>query len=135
ERRAGMPLMELRRISVSFAGRPVLAGVDFRVDPGDAVAILGENGSGKSTLLRAATGLITPDSGAAHLFGVNVNTRSRVPWHRIGYVPQRVLPPTGMPATAAEVVRTGLLATPWLRNPRPGEAVRGALRAVGLAHR
>lgn len=127
--------MELRSIAVSFNTRPVLQGVNFKVNAGDVVAILGENGSGKSTLLRAATGLITPTSGTAHLFGVPVGTRAKVPWHKIGYVPQRILAPAGMPATAAEVVSTGLLSSPWLRNPRPGKSVRRALAAVGLDDR
>ena len=130
-----MPLMEIRNLAVSFDGRPVLRGVNFRVRPGDVVAILGENGSGKSTLLRAATGLITPDAGSAKLFGVDVSRRSRVPWHKLGYVPQRILAPAAIPATAAEVVRTGLLSTPWLRNPRAGRSVREALATVGLEHR
>src|SRR5699024_6447159 len=103
----------------------------FKVNAGDVVAILGENGSGKSTLLRAATGLIVPASGTAHLFGVPVGTRAKIPWHKIGYVPQRILAPAGMPATAAEVVSTGLLTTPWLRNPGTGGSVRRALAAVG----
>lgn len=130
-----MPLMELRDIGVSFDSRTVLQQVNFKVNAGDVVAILGENGSGKSTLLRAATGLISPSAGSAHLFGVPVSARSKVPWGKLGYVPQRILAPAGMPATASEVVRTGLLSSPWLRNPRAGSAVTRALAAVGLQHR
>jgi len=130
-----MPLMELRDIGVSFDSRPVLQHVNFKVNAGDVVAILGENGSGKSTLLRAATGLLAPSSGSAYLFGVPVSARSKVPWRKLGYVPQRILAPAGMPATASEVVRTGLLSSPWLRNPRAGSAVKRALAAVGLQHR
>lgn len=130
-----MPLMHLDNISVAFDGRPVLQGINLRVRAGDVLAILGENGSGKSTLLRTATGLISPATGTARLFGVDVAKRGKVPWHRIGYVPQRILAPAAIPATAAEVVRTGLLTRPWLRNPRPGRAVQRALKDVGLAHR
>src|SRR5699024_11257206 len=100
-----MPLMELRDIGVSFDSRTVLQQVNFKVNAGDVVAILGENGSGKSTLLRAATGLISPSAGSAHLFGVPVSARSKVPWGKLGYVPQRILAPAGMPATASEVDR------------------------------
>lgn len=128
-----MPLMELDDIAVAFDGRTVLDGVDLRVGRGDALAILGENGSGKSTTLRGAIGLLTPVRGKSRLFGVDVSQRSKVPWNRIGYVPQRILAPSGIPATAAEVVRTGLLRSPWLRNPR-GD-VMAALAAVGLENR
>jgi len=130
-----MPLMELRDIAVAFGDREVLHSINLTVRGGDVLAILGENGSGKSTLVRAATGLIAPSAGRARLFGVDVAHRARVPWGRIGYVPQRILAPTGMPVTAAEVVRTGLLSVPWLRNPRRGRAVQGALAAVGLEDR
>lgn len=130
-----MPLMELRDVAVSFGDRNVLTSVNFRVNAGDAVAVLGENGSGKSTLLRAATGLVPTGSGTARLFGVDVTRRTRVPWKRIGYVPQRILAPSGIPTTAAEVVRTGLLAPPLLRNPRADARVLGALAAVGLDRR
>lgn len=128
-----MPLMHLDDIAIAFDGRAVLNGVNLKIHRGDAIAILGENGSGKSTMLRAATGLLTPTRGRARLFGTDVAHRSKVPWGRIGYVPQRILAPSGIPATAAEVVRTGLLRTPWLRNPR-GD-VMAALAAVGLEHR
>lgn len=130
-----MPLMEIRDLKVSFDGRPVLTGVNLTVRPGDVLAILGENGSGKSTLLRAATGLITPDEGSASLFGVPTSRRRRLPWHRLGYVPQRILAPASMPATAAEVVRSGLVFAPWLRTPPVNRRITAALDAVGMAHR
>src|SRR5690625_7304875 len=107
-----MPLMELRDIGVSFDSRTVLQQVNFKVNAGDVVAILGENGSGKSTLLRAATGLITPSAGSAHLFGVPVSARSRGPWGKLGYVPQRIPAPAGMPATASATAGPAPLAPP-----------------------
>lgn len=130
-----MPVMQLHGVEVAFNGKPVLSGVNFQVRRGEIVAVLGENGSGKSTLLRTAAGLIPPQAGTAHLFGVPVGARAKVPWHRLGYVPQHILTTGGIPATAAEVVRTGLLARPWLRNPRQNERVLAALDTVGLRHR
>jgi zinc transport system ATP-binding protein len=59
-----------------------------------------------------------------------------VPWARIGYVPQRLGPGSGMPATAVEVVASGLLDA---RRFRPGRTARrkalDALEQVGLADR
>ena len=43
--------------------------VNFRVDSGDAVAVIGRNGAGKSTLLRMIAGLLQPDSGKVHVRG------------------------------------------------------------------
>lgn len=130
-----MPVLDVSHLAVSFDSKPILRDINLRVHPGDVMAILGENGSGKSTLLRAATGLITPTAGTAKLFGVDTTNRREVPWHRLGYVPQRILAPTTIPATAAEVVRTGLVSTPWLRTPRSRDAIIAALDTVGLAHR
>lgn len=129
-----MPVMKLDKVAVAFDGTPVLKEVNFQVHPGDVVAILGENGSGKSTLLRAATGLITPSAGQVQLFGVDTRQRSAVPWKRMGYVPQRVAPSASIPATAAEVVRTGLISRPWLRGKKSPKVLQ-ALQAVGLGHR
>ena len=53
---------------VSFgygAGRPILAGVDLVVSPGETVVLSGDSGKGKTTLLRIAAGMILPDSGSA----------------------------------------------------------------------
>src|SRR5205085_5115700 len=62
-RRTGrrMPLLACRGIDFSYGPLQVLFGVDFTVDDGEAVALLGVNGAGKSTLLRVIAGLGLPD--------------------------------------------------------------------------
>jgi ATP-binding cassette subfamily F protein uup len=57
------PLLQLRDISLSFGGRPLLDGAAMSVSPGDRLCLVGRNGSGKSTLMRIAAGLIEADSG------------------------------------------------------------------------
>lgn len=57
---------------LSFAhdsARPLLARVEFRLHPGERVALLGDNGAGKTTLLHLMLGLLRPRSGTVTAFG------------------------------------------------------------------
>jgi ABC-2 type transport system ATP-binding protein len=53
-------------------GRPIVAGLDLTVGPGEFYALLGPNGAGKTTTLRMIAGLIRPDAGEISVFGVDV---------------------------------------------------------------
>ncbi len=57
-------LLFVRGLDVAYDGVQVLFGVDFEVDEGEIVALLGTNGAGKSTLLKAIAGLVPADAGA-----------------------------------------------------------------------
>lgn len=129
------PAVELRGGRVSYDGRVALDGVDLRVEPGEALAVLGANGSGKSTLVRALLGLVPLAAGRLELFGTPIERFAA--WPRIGYVPQHARAATPVPATVREVVGTGRLAVRGLRRARPAdrEAVARALDAVGLSGR
>ena len=54
-------------VSKSFGDRTIIKGLDFRVQRGDRIGIVGANGAGKSTLLKLLTGEIAPDSGSITL--------------------------------------------------------------------
>jgi zinc transport system ATP-binding protein len=117
---------------VSLGGTRILRGIDLEVADGEVVALLGANGSGKSTLVRALVGVVPIESGRVELFERPLG-RS-VEWRRIGYVPQRVSAGSGVPATAGEVVASGLLTNRRLRLPRRSAAAAcEALDLVGLA--
>ncbi|MGH9196248.1 MAG: ATP-binding cassette domain-containing protein, partial [Acidimicrobiia bacterium] len=50
----------------SYGDVQALKGVDFSVEPGEIVALLGHNGAGKTTLVSIVAGLRRPDSGTVH---------------------------------------------------------------------
>ncbi len=58
-----MALIALKEITLAFGGQPILDGVDFQVEPGERVCLLGRNGAGKSSLLRLMAEEGAPDSG------------------------------------------------------------------------
>lgn len=123
------PVLRARDIDVALGGRPILMDVDLTVAVGEVVALLGANGSGKSTLVRAALGLVPLTKGEVLTFG---HPRASAPWHRVGYVPQRVPAVTGVPTTAYEVVRAGLLSRHRLRVSSRAQAL-AALDAMGMS--
>jgi zinc transport system ATP-binding protein len=117
---------------VSLGGTRILRGIDLEVADGEVVALLGANGSGKSTLVRALVGVVPITAGRVELFERPLGRT--VEWRRIGYVPQRVSAGSGVPATAGEVVASGLLTNRRLRLPRRyAAAACAALDLVGLA--
>ena len=64
-----LPLLACRGVDYAYGQLQVLFGVDFTVDEGELVALLGTNGAGKSSLLRAVSGLGLPTGGTIHLRG------------------------------------------------------------------
>ena len=73
----------------TYEGRSALCGVDFRVEAGSVLGLIGRNGAGKSTLIRALLGLLVPSSGCALVLGEpSLQLTDRVK-ERIAYVPQQ----------------------------------------------
>jgi ABC-type branched-subunit amino acid transport system ATPase component len=66
------PLVSCRGLDVAYGPVQVLFGVDFDVEEGEIVALLGTNGAGKSTLLKAVAGLIDPTAGTVALDGRDI---------------------------------------------------------------
>lgn len=58
-----MPLIRLDKVSVAFGAKPLMDQIDFQIDPGERVALVGLNGAGKSTLLKVIGGHQSTDSG------------------------------------------------------------------------
>ncbi|HLJ07047.1 MAG TPA: ABC transporter ATP-binding protein, partial [Acidimicrobiia bacterium] len=66
------PLVSCRGLDVAYGPVQVLFGVDFDVEDGEIVALLGTNGAGKSTLLKALSGLIDPTAGTVTFDGRDI---------------------------------------------------------------
>jgi len=64
--------LEIRNIFKSFRNNQVLSGINFQVEEGEFVSILGPSGSGKSTLFNIIGGILVPDQGEIILDGRNI---------------------------------------------------------------
>ncbi|MBI5029999.1 MAG: ABC transporter ATP-binding protein [Chloroflexi bacterium] len=76
------PRIEIRGVTKSFAGAPLLQDISFAITNGEIVCLLGPSGSGKTTLLRIIAGLESPDDG--DIFFDSQNVRA-VPVHLRGF--------------------------------------------------
>ena len=85
------PIFEVKDISKSFEGRPVLKRLSIKVYPGECVGILGPNGCGKTTLFSMCIGEQAPDAGKIILKNKPIH---QIPIHLraregLGYLPQQ----------------------------------------------
>ena len=107
------PALELHDLTVSYAKKPVLYGVDVQVPQGALVGIIGPNGAGKSTMIRAIMGLTPVSGGWVKIFGQSFDQAR----HRVGYVPQREQVDWDFPVNVMDVVLMGRYGRRgWLRR-------------------
>jgi ABC-2 type transport system ATP-binding protein len=76
-------------LRVGYGATPVLDDLDWTLQPGQVVGLLGRNGAGKTTLLESLLGLRDPQAGEVRLFGQPAGHLDDAARARIGYVPQR----------------------------------------------
>ncbi|HVU28450.1 MAG TPA: ABC transporter ATP-binding protein [Verrucomicrobiae bacterium] len=65
-------MIEVRRLNKNFGGYPVLKDINFRIENGESVVIIGRSGGGKSVLLKHLIGLLKPTSGEVLIDGENI---------------------------------------------------------------
>lgn len=103
-----MKLLDIRNASLGYEGKTVLESIDFSVDTGDYLCIIGENGSGKTTLMKTILGLIPPLKG-------QITFGDALKKNEIGYLPQQTEVQKDFPASVQEIVRSGCLNRSGLR--------------------
>ena len=84
-------MLSLRNVRVSYDGREILHGINFDVQRGETLVILGGSGSGKSTLLRTLVGLEKPTAGEIWIRGENFATISEAARNEIRKTNRHVL--------------------------------------------
>ena len=149
-------MIEVRDLKKSFGPVPVLQGVTFTVQKGEAVVIIGASGGGKSILLKHLIGLITPDQGEVCIDGrsmAGLNERQLLQIRRkfgmlfqgaalfdslnveqnIGFILDREqnLPPGEIAQRVAEVLE--LVGLAGIGKKWPAELSGGMRKRVGLA--
>ena len=92
-------IFDFKNVSLGYDNLVVAKDLNFRVNQGDYVCIVGENGAGKSTLIKTLLGLIKPLDGS-----IENNIHKG-----IGYLPQQTAVQRDFPASVWEVVLSGTL--------------------------
>ena len=131
------PVIEIKGLTYSYPNAPsttVLDNLNFTVNKGDYIAILGPNGGGKTTLLKCILGLLAPQQGSISIFGKSPAESVC----DIGYVPQYATTKDLFPATILDVVMMGAITSPFFfpfsrttKKKRTEKALQ-ALDRVGL---
>lgn len=110
-------ILSVKNLRVEFEHRVILDRLNFQLNSGDTLAVIGPNGSGKTVLLRALLGLL-PCIG-------------EICWNedvRIGYVPQKIEADRQLPLTARDLI---MAKSKFLRLPRTDVDI--ASRELGLS--
>lgn len=98
--------LEIKEVSCGYGDKNILSDVNFDIETGDILCILGSNGVGKTTLFKTILGFLKLQGGQIFLDGENIHNWSRKDFAKaIGYVPQAHTPP--FPYKVKEVVVMG----------------------------
>ena len=103
-----MAILTVNNLTIGYEDQEVLSGLNFSINEGDYLCIVGENGSGKTTLVRTLLGLIPPRDG-------EIVRGPGFAAGEIGYLPQQTQVQRDFPASVREIVLSGCQARNGLR--------------------
>jgi len=125
-----MALLSCRDLSLGYDGKEIVHALNFEVNKGDYLCIVGENGSGKSTLMKTVLGLHAPLSGS-------IETGEGIKRTEIGYLPQQTDVQRDFPASVTEIVLSGFQNHMGLRpfySRDEKRAARQNMERLGISH-
>lgn len=103
-----MALLTIENLSYGYDSQAIVSNLNFTVNEGDYLCIVGENGSGKTTLMKTLLGLREPLSG-------KIITGDGLKRSEIGYLPQQTVVQKDFPASVREIVMSGFQGRTGLR--------------------
>jgi len=149
-------MIEVRDLNKSFDGHGILEGVNFRIETGESVVIIGRSGGGKSVLIKHLIGLLKPDAGKVLIDGediVDMNERELLRVRRkfgmlfqgaalfdsmtvaenvaFAFRRERSLPEAEIRSKVAQVLE--MVDLPGTEEKEPSELSGGMRKRVGLA--
>ncbi len=124
-------LLNIENLQKSYAGKPVINGLDFHVFPGEVVGLLGPNGAGKTTAFYITMGLIRPDQGKVFFQEQDI---TNLPIHErakkgMGYLAQE---PSIFRQLSVEENILCILETLSLSKPEQKKRLESLLQELGL---
>ena len=125
-----MAQLTCQNLCLGYEGREIIHDLNFHVNAGDYLCIIGENGSGKSTLMRTILGLQSAMSG-------KIITGDGLLSNEIGYLPQQTIVQKDFPATVWEIVLSGCQSKCGLRpfyNAREKQLAAENIERMGITH-
>lgn len=125
-----MAQLQCKNLCLGYEGREIIHNLQFEVNEGDYLCIVGENGSGKSTLMRTILGLQSPMSGS-------VITGEGLLQNEIGYLPQQTVVQKDFPATVWEIVLSGCQGRKGLKpfySHEDKKLAEEKIERMGIAH-
>ena len=125
-----MSQIECKNMSIGYANKTILRNLNFEINQGEYIFILGDNGVGKTTLLKTLLGLIPPLKGDI-IYDQSIKQTS------IGYIPQKSKIQQEFPASVYEIVISGCVNNlKWkpFYTKKDKDQVTTAMKLLNITH-
>ena len=116
-------------LALGYESQAIIEGLNFTVNKGDYLCIVGENGSGKTTLMKTLLNLRSPISG-------KITTGDDIKRNEIGYLPQQTVVQKDFPASVREIVMSGFQGQCGMRpfyNKKEKKIAEENMERMGIA--